>query len=136
MNGPDRKMLQASSAAATIAPEFTDAQLLQRFTRQGDQQAFAVLLQRHGAMVLSVCRRRLANRNDAEDAFQVTFLILAKKAAAIRWADSIAGWLHLVAARVATRARKSANRRQMHEQQARRTPLPAQTAEPVAGELA
>jgi len=128
-------MLPASTTAATAAPELTDAQLLQRFARQRDEQAFAVLLQRHGAMVLNVCRRRLANRHDVEDAFQVTFLILAKKAGSIRWADSIAGWLHLVASRVATRARKNAGRRQLHEQQARRTPAPVQSSEPVSPEL-
>lgn len=68
-------------------------------------------------MVLNACRRQLSNRQDAEDAFQATFLILAKKAGSVRWADSIAGWLYLVAGRVAARARKKVNQRQQRERE-------------------
>jgi RNA polymerase sigma-70 factor (ECF subfamily) len=89
----------------------SDRQLLDRFTRHGDQDAFACLVDRHGGMVLAVCRRVLADAHEAEDAFQATFLLLARKAAGIRWSDNIAAWLHTVAHRVACKARGQTARR-------------------------
>ena len=70
--------------AAQTPPDISDRELLERFLSQQDQTAFAALFHRHGAMVLSVCRRVLHNRHDAEDACQATFLILAQRAASIR----------------------------------------------------
>src|SRR5262245_37697030 len=83
----------------------TDRQLLERFARQRDEGAFAALVRRHGPLVLDTCWRVLRHRHDAEDAMQAAFLVLARKAGAVPWHDSIAGWLHTVAVRVAARAR-------------------------------
>src|SRR6478672_6660914 len=76
-----------------------DGELLDRFVQSGDEQAFEALLVRHGPMVLGVCRRVLGNRHDAEDAFQATFLILARKAASLSRRECLASWLYTVASR-------------------------------------
>jgi RNA polymerase sigma factor (sigma-70 family) len=90
---------------ALVAAEGTrdqsDDELLQRYLSNGDEGAFAALVQRHGGMVLGVCRHRLRSLQDAEDACQAVFLILARKAPSIRKRESLAGWLHGVAYRVA-----------------------------------
>jgi RNA polymerase sigma factor (sigma-70 family) len=84
----------------------TDAQLLERWLTRRDQAAFEVLLWRHGPMILGVCRRVLGNHADVEDAFQAAFLLLVRKAGAIRQGVSLAAWLYRVAFRVALRARE------------------------------
>src|SRR5437764_15464978 len=78
----------------------SDAQLLERFVRARDEAAFEVLVWRHGGMVLSVCRRLLHREQDAEDAFQATFLTLARKAASIGKREALGSWLYKVAYRV------------------------------------
>lgn len=83
----------------------TDAQLLRRYVQAHDELAFAELVGRHGPMVLAVCRRFLRDPHAVEDAFQATFLVLVRRAATVRWHDSIAGWLHEVACRTARKAR-------------------------------
>jgi RNA polymerase sigma factor (sigma-70 family) len=83
----------------------TDRQLLERFIRDRDQTAFAALLERHGPMILAVCRRVLGRSADADDAFQATFLVLVRRATAVGWHDSLGGWLYTVAHRVACKAR-------------------------------
>jgi RNA polymerase sigma factor (sigma-70 family) len=93
----------------------SDSELLHRFTDQRDEAAFAALVRRHGAMVLGVCRRVLHHSHDAEDAFQATFFVLARKAASVRWQDSIAGWLQQTAYHLALRTRTAAVRRRTHE---------------------
>ena len=103
-------------AAAEANRDLSDAELLERFRRQREETAFAILLQRHGPMVLSVCRRVLHNPHDAEDAFQATFLVLVRSACAIRKGQSLASWLYGVAQRVATKARKQAAARRTREQ--------------------
>ena len=86
----------------------SDEELLERFVAsrdEGAQAAFAALVERHGAMVLGVCRRVLGNHHAAEDAFQATFLVLARKAAAIAHKKQLASWLYGVARRAALDAR-------------------------------
>jgi RNA polymerase sigma factor (sigma-70 family) len=91
--------------------EASDAWLLERFVDQWDQAAFRDLVCRHGPMVLGVCRRILRDPHAAEDAFQVTFLLLARKAGSVRNRGSVGPWLHGVARRVALEARGVASRR-------------------------
>jgi RNA polymerase sigma factor (sigma-70 family) len=94
----------------------SDAQLLGRFVADRDQAAFELLVWRHGTLVLNLCRRLLRHEQDAEDAFQATFLILARKAASIRQRTSCASWLYKVAYRVALAARTRAVARADREQ--------------------
>jgi RNA polymerase sigma factor (sigma-70 family) len=107
--------------------EQSDRSLLQQFTAQHDQDAFAQLVQRHGPMVLATCRRALHDWTDAEDAFQATFCVLARRAGAISWDESIGAWLHAVAWRVATkaRARRALRAQQEKESAAMRATTPA-----------
>src|SRR5690348_2567410 len=81
-----------------------DADLLERFVRQRDEEAFASLVSRHGPMVLRLCGRRLGDAHAAEDAFQATFLVLARKADSVRFPDQLACWLYGVACRVSREA--------------------------------
>ena len=96
----------------------TDRQLLLAFAARGEQAAFVALVERHGPMVLRVCRRVLRQVQDAEDAFQATFLLLAEKAGTVRKTEAVAAWLHGVAHRVALRARRDLGRRRRHEREA------------------
>lgn len=98
----------------------SDGALLTRYVACQDEAAFAALVKRHGPMVLRICRRLLRSVQDAEDAFQATFLILARKAAGIRKQESVTAWLHSVAFRVACRlrgknARQSPRRRPLED---------------------
>src|SRR4051794_7984974 len=101
-----RESLRSSEAGG-----LSDAGLLGRWAADRDQAAFELLVWRHGRLVASVCRRMLRGAEDAEDAFQATFLVLAKKAAALRHGQALASWLHTVAMRVALEARQRAGRR-------------------------
>jgi RNA polymerase sigma factor (sigma-70 family) len=109
-------------AAARHDPERPDHQLLERFARHRDGDAFAALLRRHGPMVLGVCHSVLHNVHDAEDAFQAAFLLLARKAGSIRRREAVSGWLYRVAYRLAVRARATAARRRVHERRAAAMP--------------
>ncbi|WP_165248683.1 RNA polymerase sigma factor [Paludisphaera soli] len=89
----------------------SDAQLLDRFVQRRDESAFAAIVERHGPMVLGVCRRFLRDPNDVDDAFQAVFLVLARKAGGLRSRDLLGNWLFGVACRVAARARIAGVRR-------------------------
>jgi RNA polymerase sigma factor (sigma-70 family) len=91
-----------------------DHQLLERFAA-GDEAAFAALVQRHGPMVLGLCRRLLGETGMAEDVFQATFLVLARRAGSIRKRASVSSWLYGVARRLAHKARRGDSRRRRHE---------------------
>lgn len=95
--------------------DVSDQELLTRFLRQRDEAAFAALMERHGRMVLGVCRRVLRDRQDGEDACQAAFLVLARRAGTVRKQGSLASWLHGVAWRVARRLRSSNARRLVRE---------------------
>ncbi len=115
----------------------SDAQLIERFATPpdgGGEMAFEVLVRRHGAMVMGVCRRVLGHDQSAEDAFQATFLVLALKARGIRVRDSLGPWLHGVAARIARRA-LAASRRHRHEPLPEEGPAVAGMPDPELADL-
>jgi RNA polymerase sigma factor (sigma-70 family) len=108
-----RTLFQAGSLGG-----LTDAQLLERYLSPegpGSETAFAALVERHGPMVLGVCRRLLLDTHLAEDAFQATFLVLARRAKSVRNHDSLGGWLHRVARRIAMRLRSTTERKKARE---------------------
>jgi RNA polymerase sigma factor (sigma-70 family) len=115
-------------ATSTAVVEPTDRELLRRFTRDGDEQAFAALVHRHGPMVWSACRRTLSCTSDAEDVVQATFLLLARKAATLRDHDAVGSWLFGVAYRLSLRARSEAAVRAAREAQA----SPRMSHDPIA----
>src|SRR5437762_5982027 len=102
----------------------TDGQLLNRFVAQRDEASYAALVRRHGAMVLGVCRRVLHDFHDAEDAFQATFLVLARKAAAVAKPEAVGCWLYQVAYHTALEVRAATARRRATERQVRDMPHP------------
>src|SRR5262245_10553174 len=97
------------------AGNMTDGPLLKRFAQQQDQAAFEELMRRHGPMVLRVCTRVLRHDQDAEDAFQAVWIVLARKAGAIGDPERIGGWLHGVAQRVALHAKHGASQARASE---------------------
>jgi RNA polymerase sigma factor (sigma-70 family) len=115
-----RQTLRLQDAAA-----LTDAHLLEHFLAHRDEAAFAALVQRHGPMVLGVCRRVARHHQDAEDAFQATFLVLVRKAASIARPEQLANWLYGVAYNTALKARAAASRRRRREKQVPELPEPA-----------
>jgi RNA polymerase sigma factor (sigma-70 family) len=102
----------------------TDGQLLASFIDQRDEAAFEALVHRHGPMVFGVCRRLVRNHHDAEDAFQATFLVLARKASSVRPPERLAGWLHGVALRIALKAKAMTAKRRAREKQVTQVPDP------------
>ncbi len=104
--------------------EWTDEELLDRFVSQRDATAFETLVRRHGPMVLGVCRRLLQHPQDAEDAFQATFLVLVRKAGSLGQRELLGNWLYGVAYRTALDARAAAMRRRKREKQVSAMPEP------------
>jgi RNA polymerase sigma factor (sigma-70 family) len=113
--------VQNAAPSAPFCPQSAeaciDAILLDRFVRLRDETAFAALVKTHGPMVLGVCRRVLRHAQDAEDAFQATFLVLARKAGSLEKPELLANWLFGVAFRTAEHARGKAARRNLHEKE-------------------
>jgi RNA polymerase sigma factor (sigma-70 family) len=99
--------------------DLTDGQLLERFMtgpKESAEPAFTALVERHGPMVWRVCRRVLTDADQAQDAFQATFLVLVQQARSVRQRESVASWLYGVAYRVASCARSAESRRRKHEE--------------------
>jgi RNA polymerase sigma factor (sigma-70 family) len=113
----------------------SDGQLLEHFLGHNDEEAFTALVQRHGPMVLGVCRRVLGNETDAADAFQATFLVLVRKARSIRKQGSVGSWLYGVALRVARKALGEAARRRASERQVETMPREDPFAEVIWHDL-
>ena len=125
----------SSAAAAKSLPspakpgdtgELRDEQLLSRFFNERDDAAFAAILKRHGPLVYGVCQRVLCDGNDAEDAFQATFLVLVRKGGTLREPSRLASWLYGVAHRIARKIRAKAALRTRSERQV--TEMPTSTA--------
>lgn len=111
-----------------IAGDLSDSELIDRFLRCGDsgrEFAFAALVERHGAMVFRVCRQALKDHHDAQDAVQATFLVLARRAGAIRKRTSVSSWLFGVARRAAGHIRMQEARRRRFELRAAQRAIPA-----------
>lgn len=98
-----------------VASTLSDGDLVRSYLRNRAEEPFRLLVERHGGMVLGVCRHRLADAHAAEDAFQATFLLLARRAGSIRRPESVAAWLHRTAIRVCTKARRAQIRQQSRE---------------------
>jgi RNA polymerase sigma factor (sigma-70 family) len=132
---PDRAVLReiAMLCRAGSLGTMSDAQLIERFAARGDgevaEAAFAALVERHGPMVLNVCRRALSDPHAADDAFQATFLVLARRGRSLHRVAPLAPWLYAVARRIALRARADAARRRARERTVA-GPLPDPAADP------
>lgn len=92
-------------------------ELLERFIKRHDSAAFEALMRLHGSMVLGVCRRVIGDHHDSEEAFQATFLVLARKAASVRPPEMLANWLYGVAYRTSLKMRTATMRRRTKERQ-------------------
>ncbi|MCI0455813.1 MAG: sigma-70 family RNA polymerase sigma factor [Gemmataceae bacterium] len=124
-NNPMGRVIQhLRTAVLREGAGMTDRQLLQSFVAHRDEAAFAALVRRHGPMVWGVCRRLLGHDQDAEDAFQATFLVLVRKAAAMASCDLLANWLYGVAYHTALKARAVRARRRARERQVPQMPEP------------
>jgi RNA polymerase sigma factor (sigma-70 family) len=126
---PTGRMQQVihSLGAALLQREGSDVpdrELLERFRARRDEAAFAALVRRHARMVLGVCRRVVGHAQDAEDAFQATFLVLARRPGAIAPRAAVGGWLYGVAYRTALAARARSARRAAREKQVKEMPHP------------
>ena len=115
--------------------ESTDAELLNAYISCGDGMAFEAIVRRHGRMVLSLCRRLLRNRADADDAFQATFLVLVRKAASIRPRNMLPGWLYGVAYKASLKVRTSTARRQTKEREMQAMPRIGREGGPVEADV-
>src|SRR3954471_12385856 len=115
--------------------ELKDDQLLARFFQEREDAAFAVLVERYGPLVYGVCRRILNDSNDAEDAFQATFLVLVRKGATLRDPERLASWLFGVAYRTARKVRAKAALRTKSERQAGEMPTKSAGEKPNCSDM-
>jgi RNA polymerase sigma factor (sigma-70 family) len=120
----DRVVQQIRRLVLRDGGELTDGQLLESFVAQRDEVAIEALIHRHAPLVWGVCRRLLQNGQDAEDAFQATFLVLIRKASSIVPREMVANWLYGVAQQTASKARERACKRRAREQQVMAVPEP------------
>lgn len=135
---PDPSAVRQLMKLAGVSPggQATDRELVERFVQDRSEAAFADLMARHGPMVLAVCRRHLRDPHAADDAFQATFIVFARKAGSVAWRESIGGWLFEVASRVAKKAAAQAARRAAREGgPADAAPEVAAPAAPVPADL-
>src|SRR5262249_29492455 len=117
-SGADRR-IPLRCLHALARQRLSDGELLRRYLAGGEEEAFAEIVRRQGLLVLRACRHVLGETTAAEDAFQATFLLLARKGRSLTSAGSLAGWLHAAAVRVAGDARRAAGRRRRRESAAR-----------------
>jgi RNA polymerase sigma factor (sigma-70 family) len=125
MSPTNSLLRQLCKAVAWDLSGISDGQLLERYATERDEAAFEALVRRHGPMVLGVCRRLLRDPDEANDAFQATFLVLVRKAASVFPREMLPNWLHGVAYRTAVRARSAVFKRRRREKQMRQMPEPA-----------
>lgn len=112
---PDNPVLGCvRRVAGHLAAAVVDRLLLERFVQSGDEDTFAALVRRYGPLVLGVCRRALRD-SAAEDAFQETFLVLARKARSLHWPEAPGPWLYGVAWRTARKMKRREARHREHE---------------------
>jgi RNA polymerase sigma factor (sigma-70 family) len=112
-----------------VRRELDDRELLEQFVTAKDEEAFRVLVERHGPGVASVCRRALGHTEDAEDACQACFLVLAQKAGSIRKRTSLSSWLRSVASRVAAKVKRDGARRSRRERKSQKAAMADAAAE-------
>src|SRR2546423_402296 len=122
-DGKRESLLDHIKAAVPESTVRTDGELLESFVARREEAAFEQLMRRHGPMVWGVCRRLLTDPDDAEDAFQATFLVLVRKAASVRPRGRVGSWLYRVAYHAALKARAMKARRRAKERQAARPPV-------------
>jgi RNA polymerase sigma factor (sigma-70 family) len=137
MAAPATRRVLRHLRATLRAPggDLTDGELLGRFVARGDPDAFQALVRRHGPMVLGVCRRVLRHAQDAEDAFQAAFVVLARKAASVVPREAVGNWLFGVAYRTALEARTVRARRRAKERPVNEVPHPEARDEAPRREL-
>jgi DNA-directed RNA polymerase specialized sigma24 family protein len=110
-DGMNRVIGQLRAVLLRDGAGLTDGQLLECYVSRRDEAAFEALVRRHGPMVFGVCRRVLHHHQDSKDAFQATFLVLARKAASVAPPETVGNWLYGVAYRTALNAKRAAKRR-------------------------
>ena len=133
--GPSNAVSRPHNACKDDLTSLKDDQLLNRFFQEREDAAFAVLVERYGPLVYGVCRRILYDSNDAEDAFQATFLVLVRKGGTLRDPGRLANWLYGVAHRTARKLRAKAALRTKSERQAGEMPTKSDLADMTYEEL-